>query len=119
MKEVDPCWLVQPPMKWHEDPLGRRTLIGHELVERALQLTGSAGKGEEQPQSIDPSNVWSSPFKVAFISVGFRRLRYSLSGVIEIVKQHRLDILFLGDIGTNCRQIGKLRLQLQAALDDE
>jgi endonuclease/exonuclease/phosphatase family metal-dependent hydrolase len=64
-------------------------------------------------------NIWSSPFKVAFISVGFRRLRYSLPGVIEIVKQHRLDILFLGDLGTTCSQIGKLRLQLQAELDDE
>ena len=117
--EVDPCWVVQPPLAWHEDPLGRRGLIGHDLVGRALEQARPAETGSEKQSLIEPPNIWSSPFKVAFISVGFRRFRHSLPGVIEIVKQHRLDLLFLGDLGTTCRQIGKLRLQLQAELDDE
>jgi hypothetical protein len=117
--EEDPCWVVQLPMAWHEDQLWRLALIGHDLVGRALEQARPAETGLEKQSLIPSPNIWSSPFKVAFISVGFRRLCFSLPGVIEIVKQHRLDILFLGDLGTTRRKIGKLRLELQAELDDE
>jgi len=46
--EEDPCWVVQPPMAWHEDPLGRRALIGHDLLGRALEQARPAEPGSEK-----------------------------------------------------------------------
>jgi hypothetical protein len=42
-----------------------------------------------------------------------------LPGIIDLLEEHRPDILFLGDLGTARSHIGKLRLRIQEAVDDE
>ena len=110
-------WGVQPPAAWFDTPLGRRTPIGHDLITQASSRIEQSGS--QSQVLVDSPSIWTSPFTVAFISVGFRRLRHSLQGVLGLLEQHRPDILFLGDLGTSRHHIGRLRLRIQAAVDDE
>ena len=111
-------WSVQPPKGWCDQPLGQREPTGHVLLAQAWDRAHPRDQTTEE-QTIDPSDIWSSPFSVAFISVGFRRLRFSLPGVLDLLKRHRPDILFLGDLGTSRKHIGRLRLQIQADVEEE
>ena len=110
-------WAVQPPKAWFDQPLGQREPMGHELLVAARARV--AKQDEEVQTLIDSTDIWSSPFTVAFISVGFRRLRFSLPGVLSLLEEHRPDILFLGDLGTSRNHIGRLRQQIQADVDEE
>ena len=67
----------------------------------------------------DPPNLWDSPFAIAFLSVGFRRLRCSIPGVVEILDRYRPDVLFLGDLGVTRNKIGRLRLRIEAVVNEE
>ena len=119
MDDIDPKWRLLPPAAWFEPPLGKRLPIGHNLLTQALGRAEAAQGQVDADSLIDPSNVWSSPFSVAFISVGFRRLRFSMPGVLGLLEQHRPDILFLGDLGVANHRIGRLKLLLEASVDEE
>ena len=112
-------WAVRPPNTWFDLPLGQRTSIGEDLLESAVQRARLSRDSSEVRSPLDPPDIWSSPFTVAFVSVGFRRLRYSLHGIIDLLEKHRPDILFLGDLGATRTHIGRLRLRIQEAVDDE
>ena len=117
VEDTSPRWAVQPPKAWFDQPLGQREPMGHELLVAACARV--AKQDEEVQTLIDSTDIWSSPFTVAFISVGFRRLRFSLPGVLSLLEEHRPDILFLGDLGTSRNHIGRLRQQIQADVDEE
>jgi len=110
-------WAVQPPSAWFDQPLGRRRPIGHELIVEACACVAKASERTQAP--VEPSKIWSSPFTVAFASVGHCRLRISLPRVLDLLEEHRPDILFLGDLGTSRNHIGRLRQQIQAGVDEE
>ena len=112
-------WEVRPPESWFDLPLGKRAPIGGELLASAYQRVERLQDDPKLQVLLDPPDIWSSPFIVAFISVGFRRLKHSLHGIVALLEQHRPDILFLGDLGTTRTHIGRLRLRIQEAVDDE
>ncbi len=81
-------WTVEPKNTWYERPLGSRNCVGHELLEMAqnkIHEPASDNLLEWQRSDTAPSNLWDSPFAVAFLSVGFRRLRCSAPGVVEFL----------------------------------
>jgi len=104
-----PRWAVRPPDNWFDLPLGKRAAIGKDLLTSAGQRAHMAQDSSDAQPLCDPPDIWSSPFTVSFVSVGFRRLRNSLPGIIDLLEEHRPDILFLGDLGATRAHIGKLR----------
>ena len=67
----------------------------------------------------EPPNFWDSPFAIVFLSVSFRRLRCSIPGVVEILDRYRPDVLFLGDLGVTRNKIGRLKLRIEEAVNEE
>ena len=68
--------------------------MGTELLDQAMsKLLKSDGSGKVTiPISTqDHPNLWNSPFAIAFLIVGFRRLRYSIPGVVEILDSDRVS----------------------------
>jgi hypothetical protein len=99
--------------------VGQRRLVHQPILAQALVRAETAQDECAAASHIDPPDVWSSPFTVAFISVGFRRLRFSMPGVLGLLEQQRPDILILGDLGVANNRIGRLKLQLEASVDEE
>jgi hypothetical protein len=56
---------------------------------------------------------------VAFLSVGFRRLRCSAPGVVEFLDLYLPDVLFLGDLGVKRNKVGRLKLHIEEAMNEE
>jgi hypothetical protein len=86
------------------------------IDQAALSLQNVAPDAPHCPFCMD---TWSSPFTVGYINVGRRHLVGSLEEVVEMVLQHRPDILFLGDLVTSRDHIGRLKKRLESALCDE
>ena len=59
-------------------------------------------------------DLWATPFRVAYLNVGYQRILLSLEGVAALVKQQRPDVLFLGDMGNLRDLIGRLRERIEA-----
>ena len=115
-------WTVEPQNTWYERPLGSRDCVGHELLQIAKdKIHGPASDKLFDRQSSDAAlpSLWDSPFTVAFLSVGFRRLRCSIPGVVEFLERYRPDVLFLGDLGVKRNKIGRLKLRIEEAMNEE
>ena len=96
--------------------------MGTELLDQAMsKLLKSDGSGKVTiPISTqDHPNLWNSPFAIAFLSVGFRCLRCSIPGVVEILDRYRPDILILGDLGVTRNKIGRLKIRIEEAVNEE
>ena len=110
-------WKISPDPPWFQEPLDSRPSIGHTLLD---QMLIQARDNTFSPSSISYQfDAWSSPFTVCYLNVGRRHLNGSLSKVVELVQQHRPDILFLGDLVTSRNHIGRLKKQLERDLNDE
>ena len=115
-------WTVEPQNTWYERPLGSRDCVGHELLQIAKdKIHGPASDKlfDSQKSGAASPNLWDSPFTVAFLSVGFRRLRCSIPGVVEFLERYRPDVLFLGDLGVKRNKIGRLKLRIEEAMNEE
>jgi hypothetical protein len=62
----------------------------------------------------------------AFLSVGFRRLRSSIPGVVKFLDQSYPletlsfgDVLSFGDLGVKRNKIGRLKLSIEQAMNEE
>jgi hypothetical protein len=55
----------------------------------------------------------------AFLSVGFRRLRSSIPGVVKFLDQYRPNVLSFGDLGVKRNKIGRLKLSIEQAMNEE
>ena len=53
---------------------------------------------------------------MCYLNAGSRHLIGSLSAVVDLVLQHRPDILFLGDLVASRCHIGKLKKQIERDL---
>ena len=79
-------WAISPPSQWFERPLGLREQVGTALLDQALsKLFDESDKVSLPISTLESPNLWDSPFAIAFLSVGFRRLRCSIQGVVEIL----------------------------------
>ena len=115
-------WTVEPQNTWYERPLDSRNCVGQELLESAqdeIHQPASDNLSDWQRSDTAPPNLWDSPFSVAFLSVGFRRLRCSIPGVVEFLDQYRPDVLFLGDLGVQRNKVGRLKLRIEEAMNKE
>ena len=106
-------WTVQPDEKWFLQSIAQRPGIGRSLLQRAL------GQDRTASSPATSTDIWATPFRVGYLNIGYRRFRISLETVVALVKLHRPDILFLGDMGCSRAGVGRLRQRLTAELDDE
>jgi hypothetical protein len=60
-----------------------------------------------------------APLRIGALNVGFRGLMPSLQSVTQLLTELRCDILFLGDLRTAQRKIGRTRKSLEGALHEE
>jgi len=65
-------------------------------------------------------NSWAGPsMRVGALNVGFTGLTRSLRAVAQLLDDSRCDVLFLSDMRTSRRKIGRARQMLESAVQEE
>ena len=112
-------WSIHPAEIWFQTPIGLRSEPGINLLDTAYTAISQGKTHELGSKLAEEMDLWTNPFNVSYLNVGFRRFKESISGIVESVLKHRPDILFLGDLVTARHHIGRLKKRLEHELGDE
>jgi len=117
-------WDKGPPETWQALPIGRRPPVGHSLLDEAIQRARQpppvSGQAERVSEARAKWYSWAGPpMRVGALNVGFTGLKHSLRTAAELLDISRCDVLFLSDMRTSRRKIGRVRQLLEGAVQDE
>jgi hypothetical protein len=115
------AWEICPDLEWSKESIALRRDLGLDLLDKAQKAvsTGHSIPNLTRRERQSNCDLWSSPFTVSYLNVGFRHLEGSLLGIVDFVMRHRPDVLFLGDLVTTRDHIGRLSKRLESLLKDE